>query len=341
MQKERDENIDVLRFIGLSMIILAHINIPGFIFQLRNFDVPLMVLVSGMAFGVSFNNKKGYISYVWGRIKRLVLPVWVFLTLYFSIIYIADRGNIDLNIKTIFLSYSFINGIGYVWIIRVFLLVAPVAPLIYLLNNKVSSDVRYVVYIFLMMCFYEVLRFFSISYINSDIEKLAGYTILYIIPYSLIFSMGLRFISIKEKDIKVISFLSLSVFLTILLCFYLKEGRIVSTQELKYPPSVYYLSYALFISCILLLNIRLIENILDLIKLKNIVNFIASNSIWIYLWHIPLVEFININSFVKYFIVYSVSVFIVYLQYSVVNYIIDNRIENNSLKSKLRVLFTG
>ena len=46
----REDRIDFLRFIGLSMVIFAHVGPPKLLFQLRNFDVPLLVIISGMAF---------------------------------------------------------------------------------------------------------------------------------------------------------------------------------------------------------------------------------------------------------------------------------------------------
>lgn len=36
----RDPAVDLLRFIGISMIFLAHIGPPAALFQLRSFDVP-------------------------------------------------------------------------------------------------------------------------------------------------------------------------------------------------------------------------------------------------------------------------------------------------------------
>ena len=45
----RDSNIDFLRFIGLTAIILVHVTPPLLISQLRAFDVSLMVFVSGLA----------------------------------------------------------------------------------------------------------------------------------------------------------------------------------------------------------------------------------------------------------------------------------------------------
>ena len=63
----RDKRIDLLRFIGLSMIILAHVTPPDVIMQIRNFDVPLMVIISGISFAISFKNSEKFTIYVWKR----------------------------------------------------------------------------------------------------------------------------------------------------------------------------------------------------------------------------------------------------------------------------------
>ena len=46
----RDYSIDILRFIELSGIILVHIEPAAFWCQLRSFDVPQMVLLSGVSY---------------------------------------------------------------------------------------------------------------------------------------------------------------------------------------------------------------------------------------------------------------------------------------------------
>lgn len=92
----RDNRIDLLRFIGLAMIILAHVSPPDIVFQGRNFDVPLMVIVAGLSFQVSYRYES-YISYLWKRIKRLLFPVWLFLSIVFSYScdWISDPGTQD------------------------------------------------------------------------------------------------------------------------------------------------------------------------------------------------------------------------------------------------------
>ena len=48
--QSRDFTIDMLRFVGVSLILLAHIVPPDGLFQLRSFDVPLMIFVSGLSY---------------------------------------------------------------------------------------------------------------------------------------------------------------------------------------------------------------------------------------------------------------------------------------------------
>ena len=76
--KNRMEYIDFLKFIGLTCIIIAHVNPPEWLFFLRNFDVPLMVVVSAILGQKSFQKQKRknshYIEFYMNRIKRLVFP---------------------------------------------------------------------------------------------------------------------------------------------------------------------------------------------------------------------------------------------------------------------------
>ena len=78
--QKRDPSIDLLRFIGLTMIILAHIGLSrstSLLFQLRSFDVPLMVFTSGLAF--SGRNTGAYLLFIGKRTLRLIVPVYLFV----------------------------------------------------------------------------------------------------------------------------------------------------------------------------------------------------------------------------------------------------------------------
>ncbi len=75
---QRNVTIDILRLCGLLLIMLAHVNPPNIIFQIRTFDVPMMVFVSGVSYYLSKKANVDFFSYAYSRFKRLVLPVWIF-----------------------------------------------------------------------------------------------------------------------------------------------------------------------------------------------------------------------------------------------------------------------
>ena len=82
-QVSRNYNYDFLKFVGISCVILAHTGVHGLIFQLRNFDVPLLVLLSGISFAeYSSTNFQSYKEYILKRFIRLVVPTWIFLAFY-------------------------------------------------------------------------------------------------------------------------------------------------------------------------------------------------------------------------------------------------------------------
>ena len=85
MSKTTDyKYINFLKTIALLCIILAHVNPPTIVFQIRNFDVVLMMLISSYL-GLISKKNYNYFSYILSRIKRLIIPTWIFLTIFFII----------------------------------------------------------------------------------------------------------------------------------------------------------------------------------------------------------------------------------------------------------------
>lgn len=322
------------------MIIFAHVDPPGVLFQLRNFDVPLMILVSAMSFSLSYKPDEPYQSYVWKRIKRLVFPVWIFLTIYFTALFALNPDHQELATNTILTSYALLEGIGYVWVIRVFVLVALVSPWLFTWQQHTGNDSKY--YVALAACFavYELIRYVSMPYIWQGPGEILSAIILYVIPYGILFAIGLRMAQASKNQSYAIALLSLAVFLIAGAGLYVLNGQFVPTQELKYPPSIYYFSYALFVSSLLWIHSGKIESILEKLKVKNVVLFIASNSIWIYLWHIPLIKNIHTDYVLKFFIVFITAVLITYIQTLLVSALVK-RIDSIALKKNITVLFTG
>jgi peptidoglycan/LPS O-acetylase OafA/YrhL len=340
----RDNRIDILRFIGLAMIILAHVSPPEVIFRVRNFDVPLMIIVSGLSFRASYR-QENYLVYLWKRVKRLLFPVWLFLTVFFLEIFITGYPIPLLSAKKIISSFLLLDGqysgIGYVWIVRVFILIAIFSPFLLSFCKRIKSHRKYLTLLIAILVIYEMILAISKPYLNT----LQGYfleeTIFCLVPFAVVFSLGLRLSELSRKSLLSIAAIAFSIFSIEAITLGLMTGHTVSTQDFKYPPQMYYLSYAVFVAVLLWVLSHKLSILFDRLKVSPIILFIAQNSLWIYLWHIPLIEIIRFPFYFKYPLVFAVASLMTLLQVGVVKKIILPKIKSPSFKRNIVSLLTG
>lgn len=309
--KSRNISIDFLRFIGLSLIILAHIRPPELLFQLRVFDVPLMLFVSGMAF--SGREPDFSLRFFVKRIKRLVIPVYIFLTVYFTAVFMVQQAGVDLGIKIhhIIFSYLLIDGIGYVWVIRIFLIVMFLTPFLLMIDRKVSYNSL----LWLTMATILIIDdLFIANKVGMGFLFIREF-IYYGVGYGLIFFLGLRY-NHFSKNLKILVF-AIAVLGYVGLQFiewHHSVGGVISIQSFKYPPRALFLLYGTAMSFSVVAIAKLLVHQVHIPKW---ILFIGQNTIWIYLYHIPMIqltEIMHLPWFVNYLAVYIVSVFIVYGQ---------------------------
>lgn len=288
--KERDLSIDVLRCLGILLIILAHCGAPTLLDELRNFDVILLVILSGIVSVKSYKRSKSGFKYIKKRLIRLIVPTYIFLT----ILFIIDRflapysKDLDLSWKTIFSTYTLTSGIGYVWIIRVYILCA--ISVLFLMNIKRFKKAI----IFVLFLIYEVL-FYTIGNANGFLE----YGIYYLIPYGFLCTyIGMELANWDNKKLIKIMLIFLLIFAIMFACFYIAKNQFEKISDYKYPARLYYLSYGIGISLLLyyLINRKNIFNIKERLNNKLIL-FIGQHTMWIYLWHIL---YLNVFAFVKF-----------------------------------------
>lgn len=284
---KRDSSIDLMRFIGLTMIILAHIGLSmseSPLFQFRSFDVPLMVFTSGLAFAGKHTGP--YLSFIGRRTLRLIVPVFLFVSVYlllnplFSEWGWAETYSKERMFGTYMLRLH--PSIGYVWVIRVFLIVMLLTPLLLWLDRKISRNWVCISLIGVLVAVQQVLSIWLKSSENILIKD----WLLYVFGYSAVFLLGLR-----AKILSRSSLVSVSGLLVALMsgaALYMKQeyGTVMLLQANKYPPQLYYLLWGMCISCLLWLTSGVWKRVLD----NNLFTFIGRNTIWIYLWHIPLVN---------------------------------------------------
>lgn len=333
----RDISIDILRFIALSGIILIHVG-PGIFFsQLRSFDVPLMVFLSGVSYNLS-SNQRGILSYkeyCIKRFKRLILPVWFFLPVYFLLYIVAKQ-----EYPTLFqvVSYYSLLTNWYVWIIRVFFVIALFAPWVAFELNKVSNKTFYIWLGVVFILFELLVKYGQFTSSSLSVVFLTN------IPYILIFAIGYKLLKLSVKQIIVLGSIFFVIYLLYAIYYLNINGGYVLTGKYKYPPQLYYTSYAMTV-CLILWGIR--RKILKFLGYlpKQIVQlfcFIGSHTMWIYLWHIPLVDAIgrSFSTSIRFIFVYTIALLITFIQCRFVYWVIG-KLKSESFIKNIKVIFIG
>ncbi len=187
----RNISIDLLRFIALSGIILVHIGCNSFFSQLRSFDVPLMVFLSGISYYLSSNKGANisYKGYCIKRFKRLIFPVWIFLPIYFLLYIIAFRKLPSFYQVATYFSFA---TVWYVWIIRVFFIIALCAPLVTSVLRKIKTSQFYII-ISSAFVLFECLVYYG------NFTSFAFTILLINIPYIFVFALGYKAVGLSSK----------------------------------------------------------------------------------------------------------------------------------------------
>ncbi|MCI8412252.1 MAG: acyltransferase [Clostridia bacterium] len=330
MEIKRDITIDILKTLGIILILLAHVNPPGIIFQLRNFDVVLLVILSSILAENSYKKCNGCFEYIKKRFIRLIIPVWIFLTFFFIGAIAFSYPNIPYSFKDILNSYLLIDGIGYVWIYRIYLLGTISIPILLNIKEKMGNKKYNIILIFIYIL-YEIIYF-----LIGDKGIFLKNVIYYIIPYGICISLGLQLKKLNNKKIIKLLITFLLIFFIMLIIYFNINGTFITTNKYKYPPRLYYLSYAIALSLLAyyLVNRKNIFNIKERLNTK-FITFIGSHTMWIYLWHILYIIVINyflysMHWIIKFLIVLLLSIFTTYIQSRLVK-----KVKNNFIKTIL------
>lgn len=326
---QRDKSIDVLRFLALCGIIIAHVVPSKFWYQLREFDVPMMVFLSGLCF--TYGKYDGnYKSYVWKRFKRLIIPAWTFLFIYTLFI-------ILLGLK----SYSFINlavrfsfySDWYTWIIRVFFIMALISPFILKISHKVTLK-KFWFGFFALLVVNEVLGQLSKPYYPLTVLEM-------IIGWGLVLALGMVLPRLNKKSLAIFTVINILIFSSLAIYYFVKLGYHLEGESVKWPPTIYYLSYAFGAIGILWLLKDYITFILRKLKVLNFCTYIGRHTLWIYLWHIPFNEFlydVPMPKLFKFLIIYAGGLLLAWLQTQLID-IISKKIKSEKTKKELQLIF--
>ncbi len=318
---ERKKYLDIMKFIGVCCLFLAHVQGPFILEEIRGFDVTMMVFISGLLSISSMDKIASKKDYIVKRIKRLVIPTWIFLIVfYFCMIMVGQTPIISDVIKSFFFQRD-CGLAGGVWIIWVYLVCAIIAPIIYCY----ISNIYHLFWIIILFIFYEVLIIVMPSLIDV---RFIYYTFCTIIPYGLIYTIGMYYHTFKKRTRRNLCICSFIIHFVLMLILFIDNGSYISISNFKYPARLYYLSYGLTISIILIEILKKNEN---QIWENTLIRFVSKHSLWIYLWQIMILTVINyilkISNywFLSWIILLGGSFIITWIQNIIVNYIEKKR----------------
>lgn len=309
----RDTSIDILRFIAISGIILAHSTPGPFLTQLRGFDVILMVFLSAVC--VKGFDGARIQDYLRKRSVRLILPVWIFFSLYYIGIYFVYYLP---PFNDILASFTFTSDL-YVWIIRILVVLSLLSPIIWRHTNPLSATgIIFIITIGLIL---------SELLFETHSDKLFDMVFM-TIPYLMVYILGMNIKKFNSVQLLIIAIIASIVFITLCIYYGIQADRIITTAEYKYPPRLYYTSYG--IACTLLLWIcrKRIERLIGLLHLSQFTKFVGSHTYWLYLWHIPIVDIVGdaFTPAIRFMLIFGIALACVTIQSIVVTQFVRKQI---------------
>jgi len=271
--------------IGTFLVILAHMGVPSSLQNIRTFDVVMLVFISGMSYALSYNNSE-LLKYIKKRIFKLLVPTYCVLIALFGLAYVAcfitGRSQL-LSLNTMLHSILFLNdGIGYIWIVRVYLIIAVFSFFsIKAIDAKIGFSKFFMPLVTIIMVVF--IQFSTFLYgKNIFVDSY----IIEVLPYCLIAFFGMLAIK-KAKSLDLIMSCSTVIFI-VMQVMQILEHNGFNPDGYKYPPKLYYLSYGVMITCILL---KIIPN-----RRNSIIEWYSTNSFMIYLFHIIFLFALNLLS---------------------------------------------
>ena len=275
---KRNSTIDLLRVIGLLLVIAAHCEFPEWFYEFREFDVVLLVAVSGMSFYIASGRKNEPLAdYVKKRFLRLVLPVWIFLVCFFVFFRILG---VVFSAGVILKSFLLLSGgILFSWVYRIFFINALLNPFL----KQAAEHVPLRTSALLLaggLVLNEGLYRFAGQLLQGSAGKLFDTAVIYTLGYALISFAGILWEKAELNE---------RIYLTaeagILFVITILIGGLRGFSEAKYPPQLYYISYGLLVTFVLYL---LLDHIKVNEKAGQIITWLSVNTMRIYMWHIFL-----------------------------------------------------
>ncbi len=273
--KKRYLEIDMLRGIAILAMILIHTcyyflsdKTALFIWNWSQFAVPVFIFCSAYLF---FQKPQPLsISYFKRRLIRLIKPYYIFLLFFIPIFFFINPQTP--KIKYVLQSIFLVGGVNINWLVLLFVCLTIIFPLIS--SYFKSFKPLFLVYLLVSIISSALFVFYKFP---------LSYKYIFWLPWSVIAIFTHLFVLKENKK----NFITLSASISGIifgLSYYIERisRHNLGMYENKYPPTLYFLSYGIFmISVIYIFSKLLIKNK----TLTKIISFFSLHSYSIYFIH--------------------------------------------------------
>lgn len=280
MKIKRNTTIDFLRGLAVILMILIHatayfLNDPTtrFVWDYTHFAVPLFVFCSGFVFFSKNAETPLSVSYIWKRLKRLVLPYYIFLLPFFFISFLSKPES--LTIRQILEKLLLSGGRDLNWLVILFIYLLFLFPIVHFIYRQK----KWVFYVLSGAAFLGCILF--LFYIPHLPFRFVMW-----LPWTFFLIFTLVFTKKKDNPYFLLSTVILSAVSFIVTRDILQgQDKTLVLTENKYPPNLYYLSYGIFFTTVL----------------YYLHSFISRNTLYVRFVQKP-VDFLSVHSYSLFFI---------------------------------------
>lgn len=235
--------IDDIRGISIFAMVMIHTNvyflqnnIAYTLIELNQFAVVAFIFCSSYLYYLK--DKVESLPLFWNhllkRIKRLIIPYYIFLAVYFLFTFIKEQKK--LTPLYIFQNITLSGAIDFNWLVLLFIELAILMPFLSLLRRR---------YIKVFYLYTVVAIISSILFLKYSPHPL--YRFIMWLPWSFVIIYTMYFEKIRKSTIIFwgLTGIFFMIFLITQQLIFVPHGHSLRMYDNKYPPNIYHLSYCL------------------------------------------------------------------------------------------------
>ena len=256
---------------------------------------------------------------------------------YYGVIFLIFllRGKLDtFSVDGMVRTFALQTG-WYVWVMRVFLITALVAPFIRNLNEIINKWWIVLLGAAILIAY---------EFVHVDNDGSVGYYLTMTIPYIVIFTMGMIIKEFNTRQQLCMVVILLVVFIAFGYEITSEKGAFMCTNNYKCPPLLYFSTFGLGCSMVFWILKDYIYSLTRTLRIDKLLTFIGSHTMWFYLLHIPVIMIaINLpvcklSQFIFTLVITTITTFI-FVRF--VEKVVMNHLKSESAKKNVKLIFLG